>query len=621
MLKTDRGGKMWLVGALAWLAVAASAPPDVQAAVCNGQINLDNNFTNTADPAVAGFTMRRVQIQLGTGSIVGGSPAALDVGKVRFSFACKDSPLFSIPCSADDSVVTYQDNISTTNCVDQSGNAVTSFTATPDPDTVNFPNTMDFTPGATIRIPANLNVPSDTACELEFDLKIAALSTDGSPNSIGQISFFGPGDATCTNGGVSQALQTGFVAVIAPTPTPTNTPTNTPSSTPTCTPTSTPTSTPTETPTATPTVTPLCMGAADDTPCNDGVYCNGDDWCVAGRCDGHHGDPCLSNGDCNEHCNESEGNCFNPPGTPCTDDGKVCTDDVCDGAGTCTHQAVSDRQCPKGYAVLRWLLPSPTPSTALSTSIGVLNVVTGGVCTDTVRVKKQTTITGDVVALQSTGIAAQFWPLATVNGYLVTGGGSVRPIATKYPPTIVTPTPGLSPTPGRAELLQDCTDAGNKAAERRASLEALAANYIPDSDPLRVKSGTTTIGPLPGGVGVFDTTGIQVGYHATLVLKGDPGTEAVVVRVNGKLRLSPYAKITLDGLTPEQVIFVVEGDVTLGAFTRVQGTVFAKDNLSLGKLGVVDGAVLARKRITTGSLRSTDPSTPWTIKLYPFVDW
>src|SRR5262249_3325504 len=47
-----------------------------------------------------------------------------------------------------------------------------------------------------------------------------------------------------------------------------------------------------------------------------------------------------------------------PIGTPCTDDQKVCTSDVCDGGGTCGHPAAPAPQCPQGYAVLGW--PDPT---------------------------------------------------------------------------------------------------------------------------------------------------------------------------------------------------------------------------------------------------------------------
>lgn len=80
--------------------------------------------------------------------------------------------------------------------------------------------------------------------------------------------------------------------------------------------------------------------------CDDGIFCNGTDFCafkfVGGQktfgCFSHTEDPCKGGPACaNDVCNEDEDNCFNPQGDPCPDDGNECTDDVCDGAGRCSH--------------------------------------------------------------------------------------------------------------------------------------------------------------------------------------------------------------------------------------------------------------------------------------------
>ena len=117
----------------------------------------------------------------------------------------------------------------------------------------------------------------------------------------------------------------------------------------------------------------VCNGAGecehpnDDTnECDDGAFCNGEEHCSSGECTSP-GDPCIGGGECNEVCNEANDNCFElagpacgdgpaecsdqdtcdgvgncavndlPAGTVCTDDGNPCTDDLCDGAGTCEH--------------------------------------------------------------------------------------------------------------------------------------------------------------------------------------------------------------------------------------------------------------------------------------------
>ena len=72
---------------------------------------------------------------------------------------------------------------------------------------------------------------------------------------------------------------------------------------------------------------------ADDTPCDDGLFCNGWDSCYEGICY-HSGDPCADGWLCAATCDELADSCFDPAGTPCSD-WNPCTDDQCDGAGAC----------------------------------------------------------------------------------------------------------------------------------------------------------------------------------------------------------------------------------------------------------------------------------------------
>ncbi len=80
-----------------------------------------------------------------------------------------------------------------------------------------------------------------------------------------------------------------------------------------------------------------CTPAPDATPCDDLQFCNGTDSCLSGACTAHSGDPCSGGPECNDTCSEATDSCARPNGTGCTDDGNVCTFDVCDGLGTCTH--------------------------------------------------------------------------------------------------------------------------------------------------------------------------------------------------------------------------------------------------------------------------------------------
>jgi hypothetical protein len=79
-----------------------------------------------------------------------------------------------------------------------------------------------------------------------------------------------------------------------------------------------------------------CGHPNNTAPCDDGLFCTGTDTCSGGSCQ-HTGDPCAGGPECNNVCNEVGDNCDVAPGTLCTDDGNVCTDDQCDGAGACGH--------------------------------------------------------------------------------------------------------------------------------------------------------------------------------------------------------------------------------------------------------------------------------------------
>ena len=76
-----------------------------------------------------------------------------------------------------------------------------------------------------------------------------------------------------------------------------------------------------------------------DEECNDGLYCNGIETCefevcVPGLL------PCDDLNECTEECDDDLDQCTTssskPYGTPCTDDGNICTDDYCT-AGECIH--------------------------------------------------------------------------------------------------------------------------------------------------------------------------------------------------------------------------------------------------------------------------------------------
>jgi hypothetical protein len=78
---------------------------------------------------------------------------------------------------------------------------------------------------------------------------------------------------------------------------------------------------------------------AQNTPCGDDLFCNGDELCDANGTCQPGTDPCAGNGECNDNCNEQTDDCHEPQGTVCADDGNVCTDNECDGEGKCAATA------------------------------------------------------------------------------------------------------------------------------------------------------------------------------------------------------------------------------------------------------------------------------------------
>ncbi len=85
----------------------------------------------------------------------------------------------------------------------------------------------------------------------------------------------------------------------------------------------------------------VCEHENNSAACDDGLFCNGSDTCSEGGCIVHVGDPCIGGSECADLCDEIGDTCNRPNGSECTDDGDLCTEDVCDGNGQCVHPASS----------------------------------------------------------------------------------------------------------------------------------------------------------------------------------------------------------------------------------------------------------------------------------------
>lgn len=81
----------------------------------------------------------------------------------------------------------------------------------------------------------------------------------------------------------------------------------------------------------------FCSHPNNTAPCDDGLFCNGHEACSGGSCSPPPGDPCTGGSVCQTQCNETTDSCFSSAGSPCPDDGNGCTNDVCNGSGSCSH--------------------------------------------------------------------------------------------------------------------------------------------------------------------------------------------------------------------------------------------------------------------------------------------
>ncbi len=84
----------------------------------------------------------------------------------------------------------------------------------------------------------------------------------------------------------------------------------------------------------------VCAHVPNTDPCDDSLFCNGEDSCGGGGCSFHNGDPCAGGEECSQACDEDGDQCVVPTGIPCTDDSNPCTDDLCMEGG-CVHEFIS----------------------------------------------------------------------------------------------------------------------------------------------------------------------------------------------------------------------------------------------------------------------------------------
>ncbi len=271
------------------------------------------------------------------------------------------------------------------------------------------------------------------------------------------------------------------------------------------------------------------------------------------------------------------------------------------------------------FAILQLPSTSTTPTKlTFGYSAGVSHhAAVGSACAEIVRTRAYVAINGSLIGLRSSGVAVDLAYGSVVADSIITGGGSVmsRP-AVRIDGRSVLPAVPIDVS-GNAPAVGLCTDASAHAGARIAELSAAPANTGLRFGRMTVRRGQTLRLPASGTLGsgdiVIDADDVHVASFGTLALVGDASTQTVVVRINGSLRVGYGGSIALAGLSPTQVVFLVEGPITSKAHTRISGTLVGQSTIDLGYGTQVNGALLAGGDITLAQYAQ--------VNFFPFSGW
>lgn len=179
--------------------------------------------------------------------------------------------------------------------------------------------------------------------------------------------------------------------------------------------------------------------------------------------------------------------------------------------------------------------------------------------------------------------------VASTGATAITGDLGVSPGATitGFPPGTVT----------------GATHAGDAAAAVAQSDALLAFTALNAATPTANLSGTPLDGlTLPQGVYKFDTTAALGAAILTLDGQNDPNA-IFVIQVGTDLTIAGGATVALiNGAVPQNVFWVVGGNVTIGAGSTFVGELLAHGNIALGAATSVSGGLFS----LTGSITLND---------------
>lgn len=329
-----------------------------------------------------------------------------------------------------------------------------------------------------------------------------------------------------------------------------------------------------------------CSNAADDSLCDDALFCNGTETCDA-TLDCQAGtDPCFDGNACTvDSCDEGGDSCLNDPlpELATCDDGSACTlDDICVG-GACVGQApLLEDLCPWTLVV-----KNDGKSDKLKTELEM--DVDGDICGGRVFLGVGSINGSDVVSTDASGNPIRVSRDAFIAEDIVTAGGGVKgkPGVVVLPATAdetrlaggtvtaKTDASGEYHLDGTHPLVAPCEAARTSFDASSTLIENLASTA--QLDEIRLRSGETlTISAdVVGGLNVIDIPQIRTSRDNTIELDAQGDSDSVfVIRIEGKLQLRLRSVVSfLNGADPAKVLWYVDGrkcqlsDKTVGGGT------------------------------------------------------
>lgn len=298
----------------------------------------------------------------------------------------------------------------------------------------------------------------------------------------------------------------------------------------------------------------------DGTECGDGLFCNGDDTCVAGACVGHTGDPCAGPDgdlDCAESCDEAADACtaFDPAGSVCR-----AAAGACDLAETCTGASASCPADEKSTATCRAAtdvcdvaercsgVDDECPADGFAASGTECRAGSGDACDPGER------CTGTSAECPADAVA----PAGTE--CRAAGGDCDVPetcdgVAATCPPDVLRPAGATCREAGdECDAAETCTGADVSCPEDALAPDGTSCaegNECLVGEPASCRAGTCVLGTGCPIVRIADLGNAPVGPDDTLDVTIDipadtPGVGRVIVRVDGRLTDVPGASGLVD---------------------------------------------------------------------------